>query len=90
MNEENDQQNERLTRSQFKKQTKQHHFGGTELNHFKDELDQDLTGEPSVGTRSERDTAEFKQKRLGRRLNIAIGILAGLLILVLLIMRFVG
>lgn len=90
MNDENDQQNEGLTRSQLKKQKKHHIFGRTKLNHFKDELDKDLSGQATVGSRSERDTAEFKQKRLGRRLNVAIFILALLLILVLLIMRFIG
>ncbi|WP_163621310.1 hypothetical protein [Fructilactobacillus sanfranciscensis] len=53
-------------------------------------MDKDLSGQATVGSRSERDTSEFKQKRLGRRLNVAIFILALLLILVLLIMRFMG
>ena len=88
MNDENDQQNEGLTRSQLKK--KHHIFGRNKLNHFKDDLDKDLSGQATVGSRSERDTSEFKQKRLGRRLNVAIFILALLLILVLLIMRFMG
>ncbi|MCG7195339.1 hypothetical protein EQU27_01030 [Fructilactobacillus sanfranciscensis] len=87
MNDENDQQNEGLTRSQLKKH---HIFGRNKLNHFKDELDKDLSGQATVGSRSERDTSELKQKRLGRRLNVAIFILALLLILVLLIMRFMG
>ncbi|WP_429971244.1 hypothetical protein ACQW5G_00995 [Fructilactobacillus sp. Tb1] len=90
MYDENDQQNEKLTRSQFKEQSRKHHFGSTELNHFKDEIDDKIPGQPTVGSRSERDTEEFKQKRLGRRLNIAIGILIVLLILVLAIMRYVG
>ena len=54
MNDENDQQNEGLTRSQLKKH---HIFGRNKLNHFKDELDKDLSGQATVGSRSERDTS---------------------------------
>ncbi|WP_413627084.1 hypothetical protein R4B61_04445 [Fructilactobacillus vespulae] len=86
----NDEQFDGMTRSQFRKhsQKQNENVSSDDNPQFNNETDEGF--ESLQGSRAERNTAEYKQKQLGKKLNIAIIVLTLLLILVLGIMRFVG
>ncbi|ANZ58018.1 hypothetical protein BGL34_02220 [Fructilactobacillus lindneri] len=95
MDYDNNSQN-KMTRGQFKRQARKSRFGLLDKEKKKPHSETDEYVKPSrtpdsemVQNRAERDTVEYKQKRLGRRLNLLILVLAILLVLVLCIMRFI-